>query len=223
MPLTKRAVVFDLDGTVLDTIRDLAVSLNRALDAFGYETHSVDTVRSYVGNGFRMLVRRALPEGCDDGVIDAVCARFKEEYSSHLVEFTEPYEGMPELIAELSESGISVAVVTNKDDSCAGPIIRHFFGDSVAICRGVRVDSDRKPSPTVTLSVLSELGVAPSDAFFVGDGIADFETAKNCGIEFIPLGYGFTQPEVLSGLCGKRCIMTVSNLREELFSLLQSK
>lgn len=220
MSLADKAVIFDLDGTVLDTVPDLAFALNKALAAFGYPTHSQDAVKGFLGNGSFVLVRRALPEEAPDSAVATVRARFREEYEKNEVEKTTAYSGMAELLAELSSLGIKTAVVTNKDEKNAVPIIDHFFGRTVGVCRGVREDSERKPNPKVTLSVLESFGVSPENAVFVGDGFADYETAKNCGIRFVPVGYGYTDFKLLYEKSGVAPMRDVAELRAELLEIL---
>lgn len=219
MSSAEKAVVFDLDGTLLDTVEDLANALCRALAAFGYPKHDTETVKGFLGNGSLMLVRRALPKDASDSEVGSVRARFREEYEKNMLDKTAPYKGIQELLAELSSRGIKTAVVTNKDDRSASAMIKSFFGETVAVCRGVREDAERKPAPGVTLSVLEAFGVEPENAVFVGDGIADYETAKNCGIRFLPIGYGYTDPAVLLEKSGTEPIADAAALREALLSI----
>lgn len=221
---SKKAVVFDLDGTVLDTIGDLAGAVNYALSAYGLETRTVDEVKSFIGNGSLMLIRRALSDEngtkYSDEFVNGVRARFREGYQLNMLDKTYAYDGILELIDELNRKGIATAVVTNKDDRSAVPMIEHYFGSRFALTRGVRADSERKPNPGLTLSVLKELGVTPDEAIFVGDGLADFEVAKNCGIDYIPIGYGYTSPERLYEKCGKIPVKDVLELKKAINELL---
>lgn len=212
----KKIVFFDLDGTIIDTIADIAAAVNRALAAFGYPARTVAEVQSFLGNGSLMLIRRALPNGGDDELCLTIRSRFREEYESDMYSNTEPYEGISQIFAELSNFGVKIAVITNKDHRCAVPMIKRYFGDAVDICRGVTGDTDRKPNPETTLSVLSELGMTPDEALFVGDGMADLNVSKNIGIDFIPVGYGYTSSEKLLSQCQKQPVADVSSLRREL-------
>lgn len=218
----KKAVVFDLDGTVIDTIADIASAVNRALEAFGYPERTVEEITSFLGNGSLMLIRRAIGGGTDEHC-DEIRARFREEYEKGMFDLTRPYEGIPELLNELKDRGASVAVVTNKDDKCAVPMIKRFFGDSVDICRGVRKDGERKPCPEVTLSVLDALGVTPDEALFVGDGMADLNVARNCNIDFVPVGYGYTPAERLFDGCGIEPVRNVFLLRNKLLGYFNKR
>lgn len=216
--LNKKAVIFDLDGTIIDTIKDIAAAVNRAANAFGFPSHSVEQVAGFLGNGSLMLMRRVTNVFDNDALCLAVRERFRREYEEHMFDLTVPYGGIAELFSALREKGVKIAVVTNKDDRCAVPMIEHYFGGLVDICRGVRSDTDRKPNPEVTLSVLEQLGVSPVDALFVGDGMADVNVSKNCGIEIIPVGYGYTAPEKLGQETGISPAMTVDELSKRLLS-----
>lgn len=208
----KKAVVFDLDGTIIDTIADIAAAVNRALAFYGYPPRTVTEIQSFLGNGSLVLMRRALPNGGSVELCMKIRSRFREEYRSDMFSLTKPYDGIKELFEELSSKGIKTAVITNKDDNCAVPMIEYFFGTAVDICRGIRKDGERKPSPDVTLSVLAELGVTPEETLFVGDGMADLNVSKNCGIDFIPIGYGYTAPERLFAECGTEPVPDVASL-----------
>ena len=220
--MNKKVVIFDLDGTILDTIGDITAAVNRALAFYGYKGRTVDEITSYLGNGSLMLIRRALPNGGSDEFCKEVRTRFRAEYESHMYDLTIPYEGAVELLSELASLGIKTAVVTNKDDRAAVPMIKHYFGDTVCRCRGVRADTDRKPSPDITLSVLDELGFTPDEALFVGDGMADLNVAKNCGIDYIPVGYGYTPSEKLFDECGITPVESISELREEIMKRIKN-
>lgn len=214
--IKKKAVVFDLDGTIIDTIKDIAGAVNRSLAFFGYPQRSVEEVQSFLGNGSLMLIRRAVGLDISDEHCKEVRNMFRIEYEKGMYNLSKPYNGIAELFAELGEKGVKIAVVTNKDHRCAQPMIKHYFGDLVDVCRGVTCDSDRKPNPEATLSVLSQLGVSVDEALFVGDGRADYEVSQNSGIEFIPVAYGYTPQEKLFSMCGKMAAEDVNSLRREL-------
>ncbi len=214
----KKAVIFDLDGTVIDTIEDIASALNRALTFFGYNQRSVEEVTSFLGNGSLMLMRRALDVWDNDELCFKVRERFRQEYDEGMFNLTVPYEGIKELLSDLKEMGIHTAVVTNKDDKNAVPMIKHFFGDLIEITRGVRGDTDRKPNPDTTLWVLENFGVTPQQALFVGDGVADYEVSKNANIQFIPVSYGYSSRDKLYSLCGIEPVASVEELKKELLA-----
>lgn len=214
--INKKAVVFDLDGTILDTIGDIAAAVNRMLAKNGYPQHTVDEIKSYIGNGSFMLIKRALPSGMSDEEIFASREIFRKEYESDLFSNTKEFQGISEIFSSLNSKGIKVIVITNKDDRSAQKMIDFYFGNKVDFCRGVRADNDRKPNPELTLSALSQFGLKPEEVLLVGDGIADAEVAKNAGIDYIPVGYGYAEKSRLIAVCGKEPLMTVSELKTEL-------
>lgn len=212
----KKAVLFDLDGTVLDTIADIAAAVNRALSAYGFPPKTVSQITGYLGNGSLMLMRRATDFNADDDLCLLIRKRFSEEYVNDMYSNTVPYEGIKELFADLSAKGAKIAVITNKDHRCAEPMIKHYFGDAVDVTRGVTADNDRKPNPEKTLNLLAEWGLTPEEALFVGDGMADLEVSKNSGIDFVPVGYGYTSSEILFAKSGRMVMADVESLRREL-------
>ncbi|MBR4278916.1 MAG: HAD hydrolase-like protein [Clostridia bacterium] len=215
----KKIVLFDLDGTILDTIGDIAAAINRALASYRFPPRTVSEVTSFLGNGSLMLMRRSLPEGGSDEFCREVRELFRKEYEKGMYDLTSPYEGIAELVRELNERGIVTAVITNKDDRAAVPMVRHYFGDIFSCVRGVRTDLDRKPNPEVTLSIIKDFGFTPEQAVLVGDGIPDLNVSKNANIDFIPVGYGYTKIEALFEGCGIMPVKSVSELREKLLEI----
>ncbi len=214
--INKKAVVFDLDGTILDTLGDIAAAVNRMLIKKGCPTHTVDEVKSYIGNGSFMLIKRSLPVGASDEEIFAAREIFRKEYESDLFSNTKVFHGISEIFSSLNSKGIKVIVITNKDDKSAQKMIDFYFGKKVDFCRGIKADNERKPNPELTLSALGFFGIKPEEALLVGDGIADAEVAKNCGVDYIPIGYGYTENERLFDVCGRQPLMSVSELENEL-------
>ena len=216
MKSNKKIIIFDLDGTVLDTIGDITAAVNSALAVYGDPPRSVEEVKSFLGNGSLMLMRRALKNGGDDALCKEVRTHFRAAYEKCMLCQTVAYSGIVELIDELNERGIVSVVLTNKDDKSAVPMIKHYFGDRFAFVRGVRTDTDRKPNPEVALSILKEFGFTPDEALIVGDGMADLNLAKNASIDFLPIGYGYTDPNRLLDECGTEPVSDVNALRREL-------
>lgn len=219
MKSDKKIVIFDLDGTILDTIADLATAVNYALSLYNNPKRTVDEVKSFIGNGSLMLIRRALQNGGDDEFCKEVRTHFRAEYERRMLDQTAPYEGIPEIIDMLNEKGIVSVVLTNKDDKNAVPMIKHYFGNRFALVRGVRADGERKPDPTVALSLIEQFGFTPDEALIVGDGMADMRLAQNAKIDFIPIGYGYTDPSRLLDGCGIQPVSDVVSLRRELQKL----
>lgn len=219
MKSNKKIIIFDLDGTILDTIGDITAAVNYALDVYGDPPRSVDEVKSFLGNGSLVLMRRSLKNGGDDELCKEVRTHFRAEYERCMLDKTKAYDGIAELVDWLNERGVVSVVLTNKDDKNAVPMIKHYFGDRFAFVRGVRTDTDRKPNPEVALSILEKFGFSPDEALVIGDGMADLDLAKNAGIDFLPIGYGYTDPSRLLEECGSRPVTDVESLRRELQKL----
>ena len=214
MSRADKAVIFDLDGTLLDTIKDLTRAVNFALEKFGYPLRTAAEVRSFIGNGALVLMSRASGEPADSPRCAELRRAFGESYRENLCVDTVPYEGMTGLVASLAASGVATAVVSNKDDECVKRLIDRFFGDNIAYARGTRSQAERKPCPDLVFEVLKKLGRTPENALLVGDGRSDIGVAKNAGVRVAPVAYGYTDPEVLYGLSGKKPAADSSELAE---------
>lgn len=221
----KKIVIFDLDGTILDTIGDLASAVNKAIIHYGFEKRTVDEVKGFIGNGSLMLIRRAIgdenAERFSDEYVKEIRARFRLAYLDCKFDTTRPYEGIIELFDELEAKGITVAVVTNKDANAASEMLDHYFGARIKAVRAVSADGERKPNPKLTLELLAEFGFSPDDAIFVGDGMADLQVSKNANIDFVPVGYGYTSPERLLAESGKAAAENVDALAETINELIK--
>ena len=199
-----KTFIFDLDGTLLDTLQDLANSVNYALSRHGMPTHSIDAIRGFVGNGVKLLMERAIPGGAQNAEFDAVFADFREHYMQHSLDNTRPYDGIPELLQALKARGCQLAVVSNKMMAATQELIAHFFPEvDVAIgeheAQGIR----KKPAPDTVFEALRQLGFAaegssaPPAAVYVGDSDVDIETARNSGLPCISVLWGFRDKEFL--------------------------
>ena len=193
------ACIFDLDGTLLDTLGDLAASVNYALRMHHMPQHSLADVRSFVGNGVRVLMERAVPDGSANPKFDEALATFRQHYLHHSLDTTRPYDGIPELLAELRMRGVRTAVVSNKFDAATKELCRHFFADTVEVAIGEHEAEGirRKPAPDTVLEAMRQLGVAPAAAVYVGDSDVDIATAKNSGIPCISVLWGFRDRDFL--------------------------
>lgn len=194
-----RTYIFDLDGTLLDTLEDLAAATNAALEKFGFPRRTKDEVCAFVGNGVKKLVERALPGGADNPLFDGVFAEFKRYYGEHCLDHTKPYEGITELLKEIKARGGNSAIVSNKSDFAVKKLSADYFGDLVAAAVGENEDAGirKKPAPDSVLAVLKELGADKSDAVYVGDSDVDVETAKNAGLPCLSVTWGFRSREFL--------------------------
>lgn len=193
----KHAVIFDLDGTLLNTLGDLRAATNHALEVRGLPPHSMEEIRQFIGNGIRLLIRRAMPEGTPEAEIDAALDDFKAYYAAHIHDRTVPYDGIPQLLTALRKRGIQVAVLSNKIDSASQQLIEYFFPEKTDVVFGEHVGVPRKPDPTSCRMVMQQLGVQPEQVLYVGDSGTDMQTAKNAGLYAVGVTWGFRSKEVL--------------------------
>ena len=196
----KPTVLFDFDGTLLYTIPDLADAVNHALVKFGYPSHDYPTIQSFVGNGVRLLVSRALPGGEDNPDFKAVFTAFGEYYDVHCLDKTAPYEGIMEMLAELHRRGVPMAIVTNKYQAAAEELRQKFFAEYIPIIEGDVAGRERKPDPAPVRAALKALGAEAGEAVYIGDTEVDMQTAANSGLDFIAVEWGFRSLEQLKAL-----------------------
>ena len=206
--------IFDLDGTLLDTITDLAASCNYALRTHGMPEHSVDDVRRFVGNGVRKLMERAIPHGAENPDFEATFATFREHYMHHSLDTTQPYPGIPEVLADLKVRGRRLAVVSNKMMAATVELCRHFFPDTIEVAIGEHEAEGirKKPAPDTVFAALRELGVEKDRAVYVGDSDVDVQTAANSGLPCISVLWGFRDRDFLIQHGAKTFISAPSEL-----------
>ena len=181
----KNTVIFDLDGTLLNTLEDLTDAVNFSMAENGFPTHSTEDVRSFVGNGIKKLIERSVPNGCS------------EEMLQKCFDKTKPYSGIIQMLRELKKSGFKTAIVTNKADFAAQALCKGIFGDLITVTVGASENTRHKPYPDTTLKALRKLGAKAENAYFVGDSDVDVQTAANSGIDFIGVLWGFRSKAVL--------------------------
>ena len=203
-----KAIIFDLDGTILDTLQDLANSLNHALRTHGYPERSLDEVRRFIGNGIKMLVRRGCPAGTSDEAIEAALATFRVHYDLHCKDFTGPYAGIHELLDALLATGIHTAVVSNKIEPAVIVLCEEHFPGKFEYMVGNRPDLLPKPAPDSVNEVIEKLGLEREDIVYIGDTEVDIETARNAGIDCIGVDWGFRDGAYLRELGAKYVIDT---------------
>lgn len=191
------AVVFDLDGTLLDTLEDLRDSVNFVMRKYGFPEHTLEEIRQAVGNGIKKLMERSVPEGTAEDVLEAAFADFKVHYAGNCKHKTKPYEGMAELLEKLKKDGYKLAVVSNKNHEAVREIIPYYFGDVFDTAVGAMEGMEKKPAPDTAFYALKQIGVPADKALYIGDSQVDVATAKNTGLAGIFVTWGFRSREVL--------------------------
>ena len=191
--------IFDLDGTLLDTLDDLAAAVNYALRQHGMPEHTREEVRQMVGNGVRLLMVRAVPDGDKNPRFEAAFKTFREYYMEHSLDTTRPYDGIPELLRELRRRGKRVAVVSNKFYAATSELCRHFFPDTVEVAIGEHEAEGirKKPAPDTVMEAFRQLGTEKENAVYVGDSDVDLQTACNSGLPCISVLWGFRDRDFL--------------------------
>lgn len=190
-------VIFDLDGTLLDTLEDLTDSVNYALSTMNYPTRDISEVKTFVGNGVRKLIERAVPTGTSLEDIDKTFDYFLEYYHIHNQDKTKPYPGVIELMRVLKSKGIKMAIVSNKVHDAVLILREKFFSDVVEVAIGDMPDMERKPAPDSCYKALELLGSSKEDACYVGDSEVDLATARNARLDCISVLWGFRDKELL--------------------------
>ena len=192
----KKLIIFDLDGTLLNTIEDLGHAANYALEKNGLPTHTIASYPFFVGNGVRRLITRVLPEdNRTPAMIDTLLKDFREFYDVHCCDCTKPYAGIPELLRDLRDQDVKVAVASNKYDAAVQKIINHYFGDIDFVAIQGQVDGvNVKPDPSIVFGILAKAQVPKSEVLYVGDSGVDMETARRACIDSVGVTWGF-RPE----------------------------
>lgn len=189
--------IFDLDGTLLSTLTDLAASCNYALRSCNMPERTIDEVRHFVGNGVKMLMKRAVPDGEQNPDFEKAYATFREHYMHHNLDTTAPYPDIMDMLHRLSEGGAHIAVVSNKFYAATQALVAHFFGEYVKVAIGEREQIRKKPAPDTVLEAMRQLGVTAEGAVYIGDSDVDIETARNAGMPCISVLWGFRDRQFL--------------------------
>ena len=211
-----KLIIFDMDGTILDTLADLANAINHTLKHFGYPTRSQCEVRSFLGNGSRYLVEHALP--ADKAVVaelvDQILAYYSAYYKEHCAIYTKPYAGILELLAKLREQKRLIAVVSNKPDFGVQALCQCHFPGLFHFACGERVGIRRKPAPDSVKEVLRTLQIQPNEAVYIGDSEVDIATAKNAGLDAVIVTWGFRDKDQLIEAGAPRLAASVKELED---------
>jgi phosphoglycolate phosphatase len=210
MKHSPQAVIFDLDGTLLDTLADLAAAANRVLARFGYPIHPLDAYRRFVGSGVATLLARALPPGEAARLAEAgmrpILEAMRADYQDHAAEATCPYPGVVELLAALRERNVTSGVLSNKPHEATLAVVRHFFGSHpFAVVQGHAPGMPLKPDPTSALAMADAFGLAPSRILYLGDSDIDMITAKAAGMYAVGAAWGFRGADELRA-SGADCV-----------------
>ena len=193
-------VIFDLDGTLLDTLNDLAAAANDVLREAGFPIHPTEDIRRFIGNGAANMIRCAAPAGTPQERLDELLARFKERYSTHVNDRTRPFAGVPELLHDLRRAGIRAAVNSNKPAGPTALLCEAHFPGLMEMAVGENPDTPRKPAPDGALGIMRSLGIPPERTIYVGDGDADLLTARNAGVDSAWVSWGYRRRDELAGL-----------------------
>lgn len=189
--------IFDLDGTLLSSLADLAASCNYALRTNGMPERTLDEVRRFVGNGVKKLMERATPDGLQNPLFDKTLADFRQHYMKHNLDTTCPYEGVMPMLEELQRRGKKVAVVSNKFYAATQELCHHIFGDLVTVAIGEREDIRKKPAPDTVIEALRQLNATAEESVYIGDSDVDIDTARNAGMPCISVLWGFRDKDFL--------------------------
>lgn len=205
-------VIFDLDGTILNTLEDLADSLNYVLARHQYPARSLNEVRSFLGDGIQKLIERSLPNKTDFAVQEAILRDFIEHYGLHCTDKTRPYTGIPELLGMLRSEGCKTAVVSNKADLLVQRLCSFYFSGLFDAAAGERTGVKRKPAPDAVNSVIESFGLTKPKTLLIGDSEVDAATAQNAGIECLIVGWGFRDADFLRQRTAKPVMLSVKEL-----------
>lgn len=209
-----KAVIWDLDGTLLNTLDDLAASVNAALAMNGMPLRSTEEVRAFVGNGIRNLMMRAVPGGEANPAFDKALEDFTRHYGAHSRDRTRPYDGILEMLDRLSAAGVKHAIVSNKIDFAVKELSRAYFGERMCAAIGDDPSRARKPAPDSVFAAMREMGVTAQETVYVGDSDVDVLTARNAGVPCVAVLWGFRDEACLRAAGAERLAHTPDELRE---------
>ena len=213
-----RLIIFDLDGTILDTLEDLSDSLNYTLKQAGYPERTLAEARRFIGNGIRNLIIRGAPEGTPDEVITELHRVFNAYYAIHRADKTAPYAGILPMLSALKEQGSTLTVVSNKPHPAVGPLCEKYFDGLLDDAYGEREGIPRKPAPDAVWAVMEKFGASASDTVYIGDSEVDAQTASNAGVDCVLVDWGFRDREILEQADAKTIVSTPDSLLQYLLN-----
>jgi len=216
------AVVFDLDGTLLNTLEDLTDSVNAALAAFSQPQKTIEQIRAYLGNGIRNLMKRCVEGGEENPDFEKIFQTFRAHYKEHCMDKTKPYDGIIDLLQRLKARGVKMAIVSNKADFAVKELNDFYFKEFDMVAIGEREGIARKPAPDSVFSALRELGVSPDQAVYAGDSEVDLETAARAGLPCISVLWGFREEELLKTHGARYFVKTADEFCTVLETISQS-
>jgi len=203
----KKAVIFDLDGTLLDTLTDIMESVNIVLKRYNFPTHDLDAYKYFIGSGISVLTQKAFPDYISEREFAVYLSEVMREYEARQTLRTKPYDGIMEMLERLNKDGVKIAILSNKPDEFAKPTVAHFFPNiKFEVVFGSRADVARKPAPDAVFEILDMLNLKKEDCYFVGDTSTDMRTAVNAGVDAIGVSWGFRTVDELNG-AGAKCII----------------
>lgn len=210
-------IIFDLDGTLLDTIEDIATAINVALDSFGYSKHTTEEIKSYVGNGIKTAIKKAIPQETNEETINNIIKIFKQYYQENMYVKTCPYTGVIEMLSDLKKRGYKIGVVSNKYDDAVKQLCQYYFQDYIQSSIGEGYGIERKPNPKGILKSIKELNSNIEKVIYIGDSEVDIATAKNAQIPCISVLWGFKDRTFLEQAGGK----IFANTPEEIIKIIE--
>lgn len=216
-----QTIIFDLDGTLLNTLEDLCDSVNVIMERYGWKTHSLEEIRRFVGNGIGKLMERATPDGLENPYFLQAFDDFRSYYTEHCQIKTRPYDGVLDLMKELQEKGAALAIVSNKNDAAVKELNEIYFSGCVSAAIGEKEGRKRKPAPDEVNAALEELGKTKEGAVYIGDSEVDYATACASGLPCILVSWGFRDREILEEFKEAKVVDNVKDLREFLFDFTQ--
>lgn len=194
-----KTIIFDLDGTLLNTLEDLMISTNFALSKFNFPPHKIEDIRKFVGNGVKKLIERAVPTDCSTETTEKCLEIFKEHYSKNMYNHTKPYNSILEILSKLRTKGLKIGVVSNKYDSAVKELCEKYFPNLIDVAIGQSENIPKKPAPESVFKAMKELNAENFSTVYVGDSEVDVQTAKNANLPCIGVLWGFRDRKDLEG------------------------